>query len=148
MREAADPHKVKLDAWKHPLLSDYWHYSTLVQFYSGWYPVGDIFIEIAKEIGYEIISKEETVNDYLQTSLAWRYRLRNAMSSCKGLYWCWYIWLYYLFTDPIFSYYCLSYHWGCSWTWQFEKRYDKKNDKVLNSACTHYTMTFRKPLRN
>ena len=139
-RNDINPNDINCDAWKYKQESDNWQLCVLSEIFSGWYPYDNMIIDIAKNIGFKLISKEETVNDYLQTSLIWRIKIRKAMSTLKGLDWCWYIWLYYLFNDPIFSYYCLAYHWGCTWTWQFEKHSNGKP-----SPCTHYTITFKKP---
>ena len=148
VKEIVDPIDMTKDAWEYPLESTYWHYCVLGHFYSGWYPQGNQVTRIANEIGYELISKDETVDDYLQTSLVWRKKLKEALSTFRGIFWSWYIMFYFLFTDPIYCYYCLAHHWGGTWTWQFSKRYDIKNNKEIESPMTHYTLTFKKPLKN
>eukprot|EP01083_Nonionella_stella_P120206 360013_1 len=145
METDPDPNLVAQDAWNHDLESDLWHFSVLCEFYSGYYPVGDMMIDIAQEIGYTLIRKDETLDDYLQTSLVWRKKMTAALNSFTGFFWCLYIWLFVLVTDPIYSWYCLAYHYGCTWTWQFEQRY-VKNGTILPSACTHYTIALRKPM--
>ncbi len=76
-RWPTDITEVRKSPLAHPVGSYYFYCSVLVEIYSGWYPLGDVYDRLAADAGFDLVRERDATNDYYLTSRMWSTRLKD-----------------------------------------------------------------------